>query len=61
MSPQEVYKQKQELYKQITQIKQCIDLLELACEHDWKYERDPAGGSDSGYYCEACGRTRKKI
>lgn len=60
MTPQEVYKKQQELVDEIKQIQKEIRDLEDLCEHDFQYEGDPAGGSDSGYYCFACGKRRKR-
>lgn len=35
--------------------KKTIEDLQERCPHDWAYQGDPAGGSDSNYHCWICG------
>lgn len=32
-----------------------IHALQGRCPHDWRYDADPSGNSDSGYHCCICG------
>lgn len=38
-----------------------IQDLQSRCPHKWEYQPDPAGGSDSGYFCYICNLWRKRI
>ena len=37
------------------EIRRQIEEVKARCAHEWRYERDPSGNNDTGWWCEACG------
>jgi hypothetical protein len=61
MTKEEAVNYIQETNRMIEDCRRRQSYIKEICPHDWRYEYDPAGGTDSGCICIICDCWKKNI